>query len=187
MQSRQKYSLVILSVWKVSHSPSQLGLNDHPLHTLDVYMGLRSTLATCAWGTEVALSSPRWELVLSVAVSGEGVVVAVALPSFHIGSDLLACAHKKKASIFLPSWEDGGWSLHFSALFRVSTLASSTGPMGTSIQLFLSLDQEQDRERKKVPELSLCKIEEFLKEMYLHSALWTTLFIFCDRVMHKQY
>lgn len=38
------------------------------------------------------------------------------------------------------------WSLHFSALFRVSTLASSSGPMGT-IQLLLP-DQEQDRERR---------------------------------------
>lgn len=48
MQSRQKYSWVILRAWKVSHRLSWLGLSDHPLHTLDADMGLRTTSAACA-------------------------------------------------------------------------------------------------------------------------------------------
>lgn len=107
MQSKQKYSWIILSMWKVSHSPSWLGLIDHPLHTLDAYMGLRSTLATCAWVRKWGCSViPEMRLgPFCHGVSGEGIVVAVALHSFHIVNDLLVWVHKKKTSVCLPSWE----------------------------------------------------------------------------------
>lgn len=119
-QSRQKYFWVILRVWKSSHFPSWLGLSDHPLHTLGAYMGLRSALATCAWGRNWGCSViPKMRLGLFChGVSGE-VVIDGALPSFHIISDSLVCVHKKKTLICLSSWKDGRWSLHFSALSRV--------------------------------------------------------------------
>lgn len=47
----------------------------------------------------------------------------------------------------------------------------------------LTQTRPRTRQRKKMPELPLCKIEEFPKEVYLDSAFWTTLLIFCDGVI----
>lgn len=151
MQSKQKYFWVILRVWKAAHSPSWLGLSDHPLHSLDTYVGLRSTLASCAWGR-------NW---------GCSVICKMRLGPFCCGvwrrssgccstaqfsrsiSDLLVCAHEKRPSICLPSWEDGAWSLHFSALFRVPL----PEPRINGNYPALSLDQEQDKEDAWAPSM----------------------------------
>ena len=103
----------MLMVRRVSYLPSGLGVGVQPpprylMPTSDACVGFESALATCAgvryqdhsFGTEGRLS------LFCHDVSGEGVVVAVVLPIFHIVSDLV-CAHKKKASIRCPLEQTG--------------------------------------------------------------------------------